>query len=154
MYLTCGGTMNRTLSAVVVIALIMTGCVSRPATRAEYVGLPPLESGWSRMYVSAGIMAGIKLWSVHQVGPVFINNQQVGTTAKDEHLAVDLLPGTYEAYCTPEEPEKNFIEKRQFTFKAGETRYFACDMGSEGVGRYFGLIGFLASEYVTRTFLE
>jgi len=145
--------MNRTLSAVV-IALIMTGCASRPATRAEYVGLPPLANGWSRMYVSAGIMSGVKLWSVHQVGPVFINNQHVGATAKDEHFAVDLLPGTYEAYCTPEQPYRNFIDKRQLTFKAGETRYFACDMAPKGVGMYFGLIGALASEYLTNTYLE
>jgi len=136
--------------------VLVTGCASRPAMRAEYVDLPPLESGWSRMYVSAGIgsMSGVKLWSVHQVGPVFINNQRVGATAKDEHLAVDLLPGTYEAYCTPEQPGKNFMEKRQFTFKAGEIRYFACDMDSKGAGMSLGLIGYLFSEYVTKTYLE
>ena len=146
--------MKRTLFIVAAIALIMTGCAARPAMRTEYVGLLPLESGWSRIYVSAGTMSGVKLWSVHQVGPVFINNQLVGATAKDEHFAVDLLPGTYEAYCTPEQPYKTFIEKRQFTFMVGETRYFACDMDSKGVGMMFGLVGALASEYLTKAYLE
>src|SRR6266487_904686 len=109
---------------------------------------------FSAVVATALIMTGVKLWSVHQVGPVFINNQNVGSTAKDEHFVVDLLPGIYEAYCTPEQSEKNFIEKRQFTFKAGETRYFACDMGPKGPGMYFGLIGVLASEYLTQTYLE
>lgn len=106
------------------------------------------------MYVTAGVWGDIKLRFVNQVGPVFINNQLVGTTAKDEHFAVDLLPGTYEVYCTPAEPDKNFIEKRQFTFKGGETRYFACDMESKGVGMFFGLVGALVSEYLTKTYLE
>ena len=149
--------MDRTLFSAVAIALVLSGCASRPAIRAEYVGLPPLESGWSRMYLSAGKFAGVidvKLWSVHQVGPVFVNNQRVGNTAKDEHLVVDVLPETYEVYCTPEDPYKNFIEKRQFTFSAGETRYFACDMEQKGAGLNFGLIGVLASEYLTKTYLQ
>jgi len=146
--------MTRKLFSAVTIALVLSGCASRPAIRAEFVGLPSLESGWSRMYLSAGIMSGVKLWSVHQVGPVFVNNQRVGTNAKDEHLVVDVLPGAYEVYCTPEEPEKNFIEKRQFTFSAGETRYFACNMEPKGAGMYFGLIGVLASEHLTKTYFQ
>lgn len=99
-------------------------------------------------------MSGIKLWSVHQVGPVYINNQRVGSTAKDEHSIVDVLPGTHEAYCAPEEPEKNLAEKRQLTFGAGETHYLACDMEPKGAGMYFGLIGALASDYLTKTVLN
>lgn len=146
--------MNRTLLAVAASALMMTGCATIPATRPEYVGLKPLESGWSRIYVSAGSMSGIRLRSIEQVGPVFINNKRVGSTAKDEHFIVDLLPGTYEAYCTPEQPYKTFIEKHQFTFNAGETRYFSCDMASKGSGMSFGLIGVLASEYLYKSYLE
>lgn len=150
--------MNRSrifAAAVTVMALILVGgCASRPAARTEYSGMPPLESGWSRVYLSAGRQSGVKLWSVHQVGPVFIDNQRIGTNAKDEHFVVDLRPGTYEAYCTPAEPEKNFTEKRQFTFAANETRYLACDMESEGAGMYFGLIGALASEYLTKSYLQ
>lgn len=146
--------MNRNLFCAAAIALTLSGCASRPATRAEYSGLPPLESGWSRVYLSAGIQSGVKLWSVHQVGPVFINDQRVGSNAKDEHMVVDLRPGTYEAYCMPEEPEKNFTEKRQYSFVAGETRYLACDMEPKGAGMYFGLIGALASEHLTKSYLQ
>ena len=144
--------MKRRSLAAILIVLSMIGCAARPAQRPEYTRLPPLESGWSRMYVSAGKMAGVKLWSLHQVGPVFINDQEVGSTAKDEHFVVDLLHGTYEAYCTPEQPDKNLIEKRRFTFKDGETRYFSCDMYHYPEG--FGLSGYQASVYITRTYLE
>jgi uncharacterized protein DUF2846 len=147
--------MNRILlSAVALLILVSSGCASRPVTRAEYSGLPPLDTGWSRLYFSAGKMSGVKLWSVHQVGPIYINNKRVGSDAKDEHFVVDVLPGTYEAYCTPEEPEKNFAEKQQFTFGAGETHYLVCDMEPKGAGMYFGLIGALASEYTTKTYLH
>ena len=140
--------------ALAAIVLVLNGCAARPEIRPEYVGLPKLENGWSRIYFSAGTMSGIKLWSVHQVGPVFINNQNVGMNGKDEHLVVDVLPGTYEAYCAPLEQEKNFNEKRQFTFISGETRYLACDMAPKGAGMYFGLIGALASEHLTKTYLN
>lgn len=146
--------MNKKLFALFGTALVLTGCATRPEVRPEYVGLPLLESGWSRVYLSAGTMSGIKLWSVHQVGPVFINNQNVGTNGKDEHLVVDVLPGTYEAYCAPLKPDRNFSEKHQFTFSPGETRYLACGMGPKGVGMYFGLIGALASEHLTKTYLK
>lgn len=142
------------VSAALVLTLIISGCATRPIPRPDYSGLPPLEDGWSRLYLSAGKMSGIKLWSVHQVGPVYINDQLVGNNAKDEHFIVDVRPGTYEATCSPGDPDKNFVEKRQFTFKAGETRYLACDMAPKGAGMYFGLIGALASEYLTKTYLS
>jgi len=146
--------MNRNLFVAAAFALALSGCASRPATRVEYSGLPSLENGWSRVYLSAGVMSGVKLWSVHQVGPVFINDQRVGSNAKDEHTIVDLHPGTYEVYCTPEEPEKNLTEKHQFTFVAGETRYLACDMEPKGAGMYFGLIGAIASEHLTKSYFQ
>ena len=144
--------------------VLITGCVSAPPERAEYAGLSQRESGWSRIYVSAGKMEGVgaELRSVQQVGPVFIDNRRVGSTAKGEHFIVDLMPGTYEVYCMPEQPEKNFVEKSQFTFKAGEIRYFACDMKSMNVtsstvGSMFGALGaaiaYSASEYVSKTYL-
>ncbi len=145
---------KKTLTVLVLSALFLGGCASRPATRPDYSGVPQLDAGWSRVYLSAGKQSGIKLWSVHQVGPAFINDQRVGSLAKDEHLVVDVKAGTYEAYCTPEQPEKNFTEKRNFTFAAGETHYLACDMEPKGAGMYFGLIGALASEYLTKTFLN
>lgn len=145
---------KKTLAALLVTALALSACASRPEIRPEYSNLPQLEGGWSRVYLSAGKQSGIKLWSVHQVGPAFINDQRVGSLAKDEHLVVDVKAGTYEGYCTPEQPEKNFIEKRNFTFAAGETHYLACDMEPKGAGMYFGLIGALASDYLTKTLLE
>lgn len=147
--------MKKAFCALTIIAFVAAGCAARPEQRPLYKeGLPPLEEGWSRVYISAGSMSGVKLWSVHQVGPVYINDQQVGSTAKNEHFVVDLMPGTYEAHCTPEEPYKNYVEKREFTFEAGEVRYLSCDQASKGVGMAFGLIGALLSEYVTKSYLK
>jgi hypothetical protein len=147
--------MKRRIHAVVaLLALALSGCAAAPVRRAPYSDLPALENGWSRLYISAGTSFGVKLWSVHQVGPVYINNQRVGSTAKDEHFVVDVRPGTYEMSCTPEEPYKNFTEKRQLQFGAAETHYLVCDMEQKGAGMYFGAVGVLASEYVTKTVLK
>ena len=144
--------MLRALLTAAALSFILIGCASRPAPRETFSALPPLEQGWARLYVSAGLQNGVRLWSVHQVGPVYINNQRVGSTAKDEHFVLDLSPGSYEAYCTPQDPVKNFAEKRQFTFKAGETRYLACDM-EPGTGASFGLVGAIAADYLTTSHL-
>ncbi len=131
----------------------ITGCATRPAERTEYTKLQPLESGWSRIYVSAGRYAGVKLWSVHQVGPVFVDDQHVGNTAKDEHFVVDLRLGSYEEYCEPEQPDRNRVEKRQFRFNAGETYYLSCEMSNKGVGIGFGMVGAIFSKYLTKSYL-
>jgi len=137
--------MNKIL--LLLIVLILSGCASSSPPRPEYTNLPPLEKGWGRIYVGAGSSNGVKLWSVHQVGPVFINEQRAGSVAKNEHIAVDLLPGTYEAHWVPDEPEKFHVEKTAITIKAGETRYFTCDLENR-VGTAFGLVGAIASDYL------
>jgi hypothetical protein len=142
------------LAISITTTIFLTACAAAPERRPDYASLPPLDSGLSRAYITAGTMSGIKLWSVHQVGPVYINSQLVGNTAKNEYFAVDLLPGTYEASCSPEQPDKNFTEKLSLKFEAGQTRYLACDMAQKGAGMYFGLIGALASTYLTETHLN
>lgn len=144
---------TRPIVALTVVTFLASGCASSPPVRTESVSLPPLENGWSRIYMSAGKMSGIKLWSVHQVGPIYINDELVGNSAKNEHIVVDLWPGEYKASCAPEAPDKNYTDKRSFTFRAGETRYVACNMEPKGAGMYFGLIGALASTNLTHTYL-
>ena len=145
--------MKKFITAVTATALL-AGCAARPPERDAIASLPTLDSGLSRVYVTAGEAPyGVRLWSVHQVGPVSFNGNQVGTTAKGEHFVVDLPPGEYEVACSPSEPEKNYTEKSQMTFTAGATHYLACDLTNKGAGGYFGAIGALASEYVTKTFL-
>ncbi|WP_083868216.1 DUF2846 domain-containing protein [Dyella ginsengisoli] len=139
---------------VLFVALVaMSGCASQPPVRARISTLPPLDGGLSRVYVSAGVMKGVKLRSVHQVGPVFIDGYDIGSTQKDEYFVVDLPPGNYEAYCQPEQPYKNFSEKRQISLTAGETLYLACDMMTKGAGWNFGVVGQLMSKYLTKSFL-
>ena len=140
--------------AIIAIAVLLSACASRPPARSELTQLPPLGATNSRIYISAGTTSGVKLWSVKQVGPVYINGKPVGQTAKDEHFVVDLASGTYELSCEPLEPEKNLVEKRSMSFAPGETKYLACSMVPEGAGGMFGLIGALVSTYLSKSFLE
>lgn len=144
----------RHVAATIALVSLLAACAARPPARPEVATLPPLDASLSRIFVSAGMSSGVKLWSVKQVGPVYFNGRQVGVTAKDEHFVVDVKPGTYEVSCQPLEPEKNFVEKRSMTFFAGQTTYLACDMAPQGAGAMFGLIGALASQYLTKSYLE
>ena len=142
------------LLAIFTISLILVGCASHPVPRPAYTGLPTLENGWSRVKITSGKLSWARLWTTEQLGPVFINDQPVWDAAKDEYIIIDLLPGSYELSWTPRASDKVYTEKRKFTFRAGETRHFACDQAQKGAGMYFGLIGALASEYLTKTYLE
>jgi hypothetical protein len=132
----------------------LTGCASKPMPRLAYTDIPPLKSGWSRVKITSGKHGWARLWTTEQLGPVFINDQPVWDAAKDEYIVIDLLPGSYKLSWTPRASEKIYTEKRQFTFRAGETRHFACDVAPKGAGSYFGLIGALASDYLYKTYLE
>ena len=110
--------------------IIISGCASVPeTTRLPQAEPPPLEDGWGRMFVTAGLGGGtVQLWSKHQVGPFLINDKEVGSTAKGEYLLVDLRPGTYKATCTQHDPFNTTNLPVEIQINAGEQRYFACDM--------------------------
>lgn len=149
--------MRRTATALATALLLtlLVGCASRPEPRQAINPLPTVENGWGRLYFTAGkyqhsFQVDLKL--KEHVGPIFINNQNVGSTAYREYIAVDLQPGSYEAYCTPEEPLKNFPEKRQIVVKAGDQQYFACDVIPKGSAS-FGLLGMALADYLSATAL-
>lgn len=149
--------MRQTISTLTTVLLLMllAGCASRPEPRQSITPLPTVESGWGRLYFTAGkyqhsFQVDLKL--KEHVGPIFINNQNVGSTAYREYIAVDLQPGSYEAYCTPEEPLKNLPEKRQIIVKAGDQQYFACDVIPKGSAS-FGLLGVALADYLSATVL-
>ena len=111
------------------LLIVISGCASVPqTTRLPQAEPPPLEDGWGRVYVTAGISNGVQLWSKHQVGPFLINDKEVGSTAKDEYILVDLRPGIYEATCTQHDPFNTTNVPVELQINAGEQRYFACDM--------------------------
>lgn len=143
--------MRKSLIVLALTSLSMIGCTHKPAPRQEISNLPSLGYGYSRLYFSAGEMGGIKLRNVDQIGPVFLDGKQVSSIAKDEHSVVDIKPGAHELYCTPEKPEKNYIEKMTTTLREGETRYLACDMNLTSAVNY-GLIGIMASDFISKTF--
>lgn len=149
--------MRRT-SVALVMALsftLLVGCASRPEPREAINPLPTVENGWGRLYFTAGkyqhsFQVDVKL--KEHVGPIFINNQNIGSTAYREYIAVDLPPGSYEAYCTPEEPLKNLPEKRQIVVQAGDQQYFACDVIPKGSAS-LGLLGIALADYLSATVL-
>lgn len=114
---------------ILLLLIVISGCASVPqTTRLPQAEPPPLEDGWGRMFVTAGIANGVQLWSKHQVGPFLINDKEVGSTAKGEYILVDLRPGTYEATCTQHKPFNTTNLPIELQINAGEQRYFACDM--------------------------
>ena len=116
------------------LGLILTGCASAPEKRPEYTALPALENGYGRIYVGGGKLynwanVGFPLWSVDHLGPLFINEKRVWTTGRNEHIAIDLLPGVYEVYwkSSPCETKYCLIQKSAIRVAEGETRYFTSD---------------------------
>lgn len=145
------------LNKLILIVLIsLTGCASVEPQRSVLANTPALEKGWSRVVFTAGQMVGLVNFDLKyktQTGPVFIDGINVGSVARNEHIIVDLLPGTYEMSWIPHEPYKVFIEKTKISVALGQTRQYSCDMGQKGSGIMFGAIGVFASDYIYRGFL-
>lgn len=94
-----------------------------------------------------------KLWRIEEVGSVYANGIKIGDLAKDESVAVDVLPGTYEFHWIPGgEPYKFCTVKAAVTITPGETKYFTSDMVNNVsvawglAGAVGGLIGSAATE--------
>ncbi len=137
------------------LTIVVVGCASKPSPRQEITPLPSVENGWGRLYFTAGKYQHsfkVDLSLKEHVGPIYINNQNVGSTAYKEYIVVDLKPGSYEAYCAPEEPLKNLPEKRQINVSAGDQQYFACDVVPKGTAA-FGLLGVALADYLSATVL-
>jgi len=136
--------------------LVLSGCASAPQGRPELNSLPTLESGLGRIFVSGGSICTsfcVKLWTEGQVGPVFINGKRIWTFAKNEYVAIDLLPGVYEIYWVPNKNDKIFSQKTAITITAGTTRFFGADSEAR-VGAFFGLAGALASDYLFNSLIS
>lgn len=142
----------KTFIAVIAMISCVSGCVTQAPRRPELTNLPPLEKDWSRMIIGSGQMNGGDLKNTDTTGPVYINDKKVGSPAFKEHVVIDLLPSNYEAYWAPDKPFKFYSEKKAITLKAGEVRYFTCDMGVKGAAMA-GLVGLLASDYVYKGWL-
>ena len=149
--------MRKLMGLFLLVSLFLMGCATAPQSRPEQTSLPILENGWGRIYVCGGsVCSGVfcsKLWSEGQVGPVFINGQRVWTFAKNEHIAIDLLPGVYEVNWVPNQADKVFSQKTTITITSGSNRYFATD-SEPRIGASFGLIGALLSEYLSNSVIN
>lgn len=145
------------IAAFIIVLVSISGCASVAPQRVEYINIPPLEKGWSRVFIAAGQLEdtfNVDLKNTSNTGPVYINDQKIGSTAYKEHIAVDLLPGSYQVNWMPEVSDKFYSEKKAITLKSGEVRYFTGDMEVYGagarIGLGFGLIGNALTEYVYR----
>lgn len=137
------------------IIFSLAGCASKPTPRIAIESMPISSPSLARIYFTAGKYGLVRMWNNSQVGPVFINGLNVGSTAKNEHFSVDIEPGEYEIYCDSHTPnKKRYSEKKTYVLSSGDKRYFACDMAKKGVGVHFGLIGILASEYLWKSMVN
>jgi hypothetical protein len=136
-------------------AFVLSGCAASLPIRTSITQPPPLEPSMTRLYITAGTGAGgFKLWGVNQTGPVYLNDKKIATTAKNEHVIVDVNPGVYRLSCASTANDtKVYKQERSYTLVAGETRYLACSMTNRA-GMSFGLIGALSSEYLQDMFVE
>lgn len=144
-----------TNALLVTFVFILSGCAASLPTRTSITQPPPLDPSMTRLYITAGTGAGgFKLWGVNQTGPVYLNDKEIATTAKNEHVIVDVNPGIYQLSCASTANDtKVYKQKRSYTLLPGETRYLACSMTNRA-GMSFGLIGALASEYLQDMFIE
>jgi len=144
--------MKLNIAMVALVAFVISSCASMPAPREALVTeLPPLNDSHARVYFNSGKYGLITMKFETQVGPVLLDDIEIGTTAKDEYFVVDLMPGTQTVKCTPKTPNKNFSKEVEFTFNAGETTYISCDMKGTGAG-FFGALGVIFAKYITETF--
>ena len=136
-----------------IVALLISSCVSAPKARTTLeMDLPELNPAYTRIYIRSGNFKKRKLKIKTQVGPVLLNKEVIGTTAKKEYFVVDVKPGEYSLECTPSTSKKNYVNDLDVTFVAGETRYFSCNMKTKGFGFWLGPFGILLSRYLTQTF--
>ncbi|WP_041533002.1 DUF2846 domain-containing protein [Pelobacter propionicus] len=149
--------MKKLIAGMALLVLAMAGCATVPPPRPEFTRLPQLEKGWGRIFVSAGhfksVFSNIPLKETANTGPVFVNGQNIGSTAFKEYIVADIMPGRYEAYWVPTAPEKFYSEKTMIDIQVGQVRYFSCDISTMGEGGSLGLIGVLASDYLWRGWL-
>lgn len=118
------------------VTLILSGCASVAPHRVELTNIPPLEKGWGRIFISGTQYAK---YGLTIAGSVYINGQKVDSIAYKEHIAIDLLPGSYEANWVQKVPDNTYSEKMEITLREGEIRYFTGYINSTAAGFIVGL---------------
>lgn len=139
----------------VAFVFILSGCAASLPVRTSITKIPSPDPSMTRIYIAAGTDAsGNKLWGVNMTGPFYLNDKEIATTAKNEHVIVDVNPGVYQLSCASTANDtKVYKQKRSYTLLPGETRYLACSMTNRA-SMSFGLIGALVSEYLQDMFVE
>jgi hypothetical protein len=144
----------------IIFLVLLVGCAAAPQKSLKVIDLPPLDSSYSRVYITSG-MSQARIRSAYLAGPVFFNGKKIGTTANYEYFVVDIKPGEYKITCEPSKTYKNLAEEKLITFIANEPTYLACDqypMGARAFGSAsFGLLGLMAeaaSTYESKTYLS
>lgn len=143
---------------ILLFAFAVSGCATITAPSPELATLPKLDKGWARVFIADGQFVGpvfnVDLKDQNNTGPVYIDNEKVGSTAQNEYFAVDLLPGSYDIHWLPFHRKQFYSKRKVIVVSAGEIRYFSCDMKTYGIGSAFGLIGGLLSKYTTEGLID
>ena len=136
-----------------ITALVVSSCATMPAPREKLqTAVPVLDDTHTRLYIKSGKSGLATLKFETQVGPVLLDNEEIGRTAKNEYFIVDVLPGEKTLQCTQiKPPYKNLVEEVEFNLVAGQTKYIECDMKSTSA-TWFGAIGVILAEYISKSF--
>jgi len=132
--------------------LSLISCASKPLARSSIDGAPAGNANLARLYIHAGKSSmGVRNWSDNQVGPVYINDIKVTSTAKDEHFIVDIKPGVYQLHCDTNKPGiKRLLKKNSYSFAAGEEHSLSCMVQAKAAA-YFGLIGIAVAKHAEQS---
>lgn len=123
---------------------MLASCAARPPAREPIAALPSLESGWARLYFSAGVIdmpyrPNVGARFNHQLGPVFVDEINVGSPANGEYIVVDVNAGSHTLRWQPhEQAEKLDSVVEKINLSSGQTKYFACDTKVFNVAGYSG----------------
>lgn len=133
------------LAFTLIVLVMLASCAARPPARDSIAALPSLESGWARLYFSAGVIdmpyrPNVDARFNHQLGPVFVDEVNVGSPANGEYIVVDVKAGSHTLRWQPhEQAEKLESVVEQINLSSGQTKYFACDTKVFNVAGYSGL---------------
>lgn len=136
--------LSKLVSPLLMIAFLAS-CAARPPAREAVTALPNIESGWSRLYFSSGVIdmpyrPNVDARFNHQLGPVFVDEVNVGYPSNGEHIVVDVKAGAHNLRWQPhEQSEKLESVVETVTLASGQTKYFACDTKVFNVAGYSGL---------------
>jgi len=152
--------MNHKITLIVVIvAIFVTACAPKIPPREELVHDLPVQSREvGRIYFFLGFYSTLNLNKYGSAGSIIIDDNIVGMVNKNECIAIDIPPGTYNISWKPIladiDMKKHHSEILPIEIKSGEIKYVSTNTKDSGPWGYFGVIGMLSSNILWIDYLS